>query len=170
MTKISVNTDELTASSQKLQALKQRIAGLSSELMRISGSAPAYQGQFSPRVLGLGTQAHLRVINQSNKFGTQSSRLAKTAKRFADADSGFGNSTRWDNYFKKIADKIRGFFSGFSPSLLGQLGVMTSLGSLFAARAPWNPSPVYAPGPDSKQGIKYDNVNLNTPSKGNLLL
>lgn len=144
MTKIRINPDELNATSQKMAGIRQRLSGLGGELMRISGSAPSYQGQFAPRVLGLSSQAHLKVINRSNQLGNQSSRLARIAKRFAQADSDFGQSGGLSGFFKTIIDKVRGFFGGVSPHIFAQLGTIFSLGNLFTTPAPWNPSPAYA--------------------------
>lgn len=161
---IKVDPDLLDSSSLKLSDLKNRVAGLGGELMKISSSAPLYQGQFSPKVLGLGAQAHLKVLSQSGKADSQANHLSKIAKRFRDADSGYGGSNGWTEAFKNFLDKVGDFFGGLSPWVIGQLGVLGSLGSLFFPPMPWNPTPVYGSDgsgteiPRSKIKVFFDKI------------
>ena len=140
---IKVDPDKLESTSQTLSDLKHRVTGLGGELMQISGSAPAYQGQFSPRVLGLSAQANLKVLAQVGKLDSQSSRLSKTAKRFREADASLDRTGGWSDGIRGLLDKLGGVFGGLSPWILGQIGLLGSLGSLFLIPTPWNPSPVY---------------------------
>lgn len=132
MAKIKIEPESLEATSHKISALKLRIAQLENELLKAGNTAPSYEGQFKPRVLGLSTQAKSQVSQRITTLDTQAARLEKIAKRFMEADNFFIGSKAWWLFLKNIIFndpiKLLGFLS---PKVMSQIGSFLVLGSLF---------------------------------------
>lgn len=132
MTKIKIDPEGLSNTSRKISALKLRVAQLENELIRTGNSAPSYDGQFKPRVLGLTTQAKSQVSQRTTTLDSQAARLERIAKHFLEADNFFIGSKAWWLFLKEIIfndpSKLLGFLS---PKVVSQIRSFLVLGSLF---------------------------------------
>lgn len=143
MAKIKIEPESLEATSHKISALKLRVAQLENELLKAGNTAPSYEGQFKPRVLGLSTQAKSQLGQRTTTLDTQAVRLEKVAKRFLEADRQFQSSNRFSDFLDQVRNTIGAWLGDLG---LGQLSQISLLGALFATdlpRMPWNPKPVY---------------------------
>lgn len=158
MAKIKIEPESLEATSHKISALKLRIAQLENELLKAGNTAPSYEGQFKPRVLGLSTQAKSQLGQRTTTLDTQAARLEKIAKRFMEADRQFQSSNRLSYFLDQVRNTIGAWLGDLG---LGQMSQISLLGALFATdlpRMPWNPKPVY--GSDDIKRIRFSKVEI----------
>lgn len=116
MALIRINPTTLQQASEQLTALGMDIRRLGNELTGSLGSAPSYDGQFGPRIKGMGFEVQARVKINALRMDIHSGSLSRRAAAFEAMDqAGVG----------RFLPDFSGLFT--NPNYLRWLAVVTGL-------------------------------------------
>lgn len=86
--KIRVNPVTLFSNSLEIIKISNELNTIANEIQQVSNSAPSYNGQFGPKVSGIGYSLAQNGRTQAANGNERSNDLQKIADRFSAADSG----------------------------------------------------------------------------------
>jgi hypothetical protein len=86
MTYIRVDVEQLRMKADELEASAERIRALGNQLMAAARSAPSYDGQFRPKVIGLAQEGRAELDNRAQELTARSADLRMRADAFEQVD------------------------------------------------------------------------------------